>query len=139
MTREFLVAYQEVKSLTVAEAAAVGAPVKNGDAKAPFGALIFEMVQAPGNRGEAEQFVRNIFAQRHIHELKQLRIVLAPNQNVFNKEEAAEYLRCSVDQIDTYAAKGMLPKARDGYPKYTRRMLDKVIAELMQAPVEEAA
>jgi hypothetical protein len=134
--KEFQVLICELRSLTLAEANNLaGAKVKNGDAVAPAGKPEVLFVQA-----EKESDVRKMFARYHIEHVAQTRVVVDREQNVFNLEEAAEYMRCSTDQIGRYMATGKLPKAREGYPKFLRRWLDKLIEdELMAVPEEKAA
>lgn len=50
-------------------------------------------------------------------------------QQVFTKDEAGEYLRCTSAKIDKLMAAGALPKARNGFPVFTRRMLDECITK----------
>jgi hypothetical protein len=62
------------------------------------------------------------------------------SRGTFNTEESAEYLRCSPSKISELMATGKLPKARDGRPIFTRRILDKYIEEQRMAqPLEQAA
>lgn len=133
--KRFQVLFCEQRSLTIGEATSGAAvKVKNGDA-VMLGEPTVRWVEA-----EKESEVRKMFARYHIEHVKEVGIVLDPNQNVFNLEEAAYYLRCSTDQISKYMATGKLPKAREGYPKFLRRWLDKLIEEeLMNVPQEKAA
>lgn len=54
------------------------------------------------------------------------------DRGTYNKEEAAEYLRCSVATVERFMAEGKLPKSRSGEnPIFTRAMLERVIANRM--------
>ncbi len=49
--------------------------------------------------------------------------VLDPAQEIFGRDSAAAFLGYETSGIDTMMADGRLPKARDGKPRFTRRML----------------
>jgi|ERR1051326_2912091 hypothetical protein len=127
MIRVFQVAYREKRSLTIGEASAKGATISAGNAVAPAGPMHIEIFRA-----EHEQEVLEAFVDFHVVNVRELRVELAPGQNVFELEEAAEYLRCSVDKVNRWMGKGKLPKAREGYPKFTRAMLDAVVEDFME-------
>jgi hypothetical protein len=63
--------------------------------------------------------------------LTRLRVALQPNQRLFNRDEAGEYLRHAPNKIDELMAQGALPKARDGRPLFTREMLEDVVCKRM--------
>ncbi|MEW6304391.1 MAG: helix-turn-helix domain-containing protein [Verrucomicrobiota bacterium] len=60
------------------------------------------------------------------------RAVIDWTQPVFNKSEAAAYLRCSESQVDLFMAQGVLPKAKNGWPRFRRAELEAVIEKRME-------
>jgi hypothetical protein len=81
--------------------------------------------------GEDEQEARDVFGRFSILQVKQVRVLLQPDQQAFNTEEAAEYCRCGVDTIGKWMRKGKLPQAREGVPRFSKAMLDARLAECM--------
>jgi hypothetical protein len=72
----------------------------------------------------------------------ELRPLLDWEQRTFTVEEAAVYMRKSVRTIQRLQELGHLPKSTEGFPIFTRRMLDECIANAMGlklAEVQEAA
>lgn len=74
-----------------------------------------------------------------VFDVTQGRAPIAPNQQTYNREEAATFLRCDASTVDCLMAKGELPKARNGRPIFTRRMLEEVIAKRMGTQEQAAA
>lgn len=124
MILEFQVLYREQRSLTMAEASASGAKLANGDAVAPVGPIHSLIIRA---RDEKE--VRDTLNDFKILSISKPRVVIAPEQSVFTLEEAAAFTQYSADQIGRFMGKGKLPKAREGHPRFTRRMLEQLIEE----------
>ena len=59
------------------------------------------------------------------------RIVLDPDQQTYDRTQAGAYLGGGPAKVDQLMAEGVLPKAKDGRPIFTRRVLDLVIEKRM--------
>ena|ERR1041385_8830231 len=108
MTREFEVLYviQDGPQRTA------GPTLKTMEVKAAHEKAAREVVEGAGVTVKA---------------IRELRVVIDPNQNYFRVEEAAEYLRIGASTFyETYLETGILPKAMEGKPVYSRRQLDAV-------------
>lgn len=84
-------------------------------------------------RAEREKQALEIAAELGVTPIKvgPARVVLDPWQQTFDRNEAGAYLGGEVSKIDKLMAQGVLPKARDGRPIFTKRVLDLVIEKRM--------
>lgn len=124
--RRWQVVFQERRAVTMAEASALQVEI-SGDGMAAVGLihiLVLEFEDRPKFDAPAE--VRSIFAGFYIRDVRDLGLIIDPNQSVYDREEAAEYLRVSPSHIDTLMKTNVLPKSQKGFPMFHRTHLDKV-------------
>lgn len=83
--------------------------------------------------GESVEGVRRIFGGGFlVLDVLELGVALDPNQCVYDREEAAVFLRCSTSHIDSLVKANVLPKSVKGFPMFHRSHLDRVWKERMQ-------
>lgn len=122
----FQVVYQEKRAVTIGEATALGAEV-DADGMAAVGNVEIRFLDAAH-----EEDVRYIFQRFHIMHVLQRGVVIDRDQSVYDREEAAEYLRVSASHIDTLMKTNVLPKSVKGFPMFHRTHLDAVWKARMQ-------